>query len=110
MSSASPGIDVSIVIINYNTPELTGDCVESVIRETAGVAYEIIVVDNGSDDPSVLTARLQGFDGVAVIRSERNLGFAGGNNLGVGHCKGEHILLLNSDTLLANNAIRLTLN
>ena len=38
------------------------------------------------------------------------MGFAGGNNLGVGHCKGEHILLLNSDTLLANNAIRLTLN
>lgn len=90
-------MDVSIIIVNYNTFELTAQCVRSVLNYVKNVQYEIIVVDNASpnENPDLLHAT---FPSIKLIKSTKNLGFAKGNNLGIQHAKGKYILLLNSDT------------
>lgn len=100
-------IDVSIIIINYNTFKLTSDCLRSVIAQTSDVSYEIILVDNASFecDPKIFK---KAFPQIKLIESKTNLGFAGGNNLGIEQSNGEFVLLLNSDTILQNNAIGIT--
>lgn len=97
-------MDVSVIIINYNTFNYTCDCIRSVIKNTAGIVYEIILVDNASTecDPVLF---YQKFPSVHLVRSEKNLGFAGGNNLGLEKASGQNILLLNSDTIVTDNAI-----
>ncbi|MCA8833437.1 glycosyltransferase family 2 protein [Hymenobacter pini] len=97
-------IQVSIVVINYNTFALTTACLESIIAHTHGVSYEIILVDNASVEtrPAVFKER---FPAIKLVASEKNLGFAGGNNLGIAVAEGEVILLLNSDTYLEDDAI-----
>ena len=97
-------MDVSIVIINYNTYELTCDCVCSVIKFTNSISYEIIVVDNASKEFNEADFRTR-FPQVKLILSEQNLGFAGGNNLGNNYAIGKYILLLNSDTYLRENSV-----
>lgn len=99
-------MQVSVIIVNYNTQHLTSCCIRSVIEKTKAVSYEIIVVDNGSTlfDPQIF---IDEFPSVILIKSQVNKGFAGGNNLGIKHAKGEYILLLNSDTELMNDAIGL---
>ena len=96
---------VSVIIINYNTFDLTVKCIRSVIKKTS-CAYEIIVVDNAStlDDPDQFKIL---FPDIKLVKSETNLGFSKGNNLGISVATGEHILLLNSDIELINNAIDL---
>lgn len=102
--SVSDSIDISVIIINYNTYALTCACIESVIRETKGVSYEIIIVDNQSSEiaPAVFKDR---FPQIVVLYSPENLGFARGNNFGIQHSRGNCILLLNSDTELKNDAV-----
>jgi GT2 family glycosyltransferase len=99
-------MDVSVIIINYNTFNLTKACIQSVLEKTAGLQYEIILVDNASveTDPDIF-ARL--FPQITLVKSPKNLGFAGGNNLGISQASGQYLLLLNSDTELQNNAIYL---
>lgn len=98
-------IEVSIIIINFNTFQLTCNCLTSVIEKTREVNYEIIVVDNASIecDPSRFKDL---FPEIHLIKSDVNLGFSKGNNLGIRHAKGDYILLLNSDTVLVNNAVK----
>lgn len=98
-------VEVSVVIVNYNTKKLTLDCIESVRQE--GPACEIIVVDNGSKDGSVEEFRkLQKKDSSLVLIENRdNLGFAKANNQGIKVTKGKYILLLNSDTKVKKGAI-----
>lgn len=100
---------VSVLIINYNTFNLTVQCVESVIRETHGVDYEIIIVDNASlnDEASRLKLR---FPNVIVIPNDINVGFGRANNLAYKYSSGKYIFLLNSDTILCNNAIAMLVN
>jgi GT2 family glycosyltransferase len=100
-------MDVSIVIINYNTFDLTCDCIKSVIEHTK-CKYEIILVDNASTekDPALFAGR---FPSIKLVKSDKNLGFSKGNNLGIEHATGEYILLLNSDTVLLNDAVDITL-
>jgi GT2 family glycosyltransferase len=100
-------MQVSVIIINYNTFELTSEAVESIIRHTAGVSYEIIVVDNASTecDPSRFTER---FPTITLVRNPENSGFAKGNNLGIQHATGDTILLFNSDAACLNDALTLT--
>ena len=100
-------MDVSIVIINYNTYDLTTDCVHSVIEFTKDLFYEIIVVDNASKAFNENEFRAR-FPEVKLVMCEKNLGFAGGNNLGNQYATGKYILLLNSDTYLKENAILTT--
>ncbi|KEO71831.1 hypothetical protein EL17_21155 [Anditalea andensis] len=97
-------VDVSIIIINYNTKELTLNCIESIIDKTYDVTYEIIVVDNASIDGSIelFSNDLR----IKFIPSQVNLGFGKGNNLGVEHANGKYVFLLNSDTILVNNAVK----
>jgi GT2 family glycosyltransferase len=100
-------VDLSIIILNYNTYKLTCQCIESVIHQTNGVEYEIILVDNASVECDACLFK-EKFPGIILIESKVNLGFSKGNKLGIQHAKGEYILLLNSDTELRNNAILLS--
>lgn len=102
-------MDVSIIIVNYNTIALTRQCIKSIIEHTSGLSYEIIVVDNASTEAGIDELRKELKDVVFVLSSE-NKGFAGGNNLGIERAKGEYILLLNSDTYLVENTLASTFN
>ncbi len=93
MTPGSPR--VSIIIPHVGGIEWLSACLES-LTPTAGAEVEILVVDNGSSDGSIEIARRR-FPWVQVVRSERNLGFAGGCNLGIRATKGEYIVLLNDD-------------
>lgn len=97
-------MDVSIIIVNYNTKELTNNCISSVVKHTYNVKYEIIVVDNGSTDGS--KDFFKSFTDITYIYSEQNLGFGKANNLGVRQANGKYLFILNSDTLLLENSIR----
>ena len=98
----------SIVILNYNTPKFTINCIESIKENTASDSYEIILVDNASMDDSVkLFQNIPKEYNVHLIVSEKNLGFAGGCNLGMRAAKGEEICLLNSDTIVTPNWLEL---
>jgi len=97
-------MDVSIVIVNYNTYDLLVDCIDSVRRFTpAAISYEIIVVDNNSAPAEV--ARLKTLSGIKLILSDKNAGFGAGNNLGVQHAAGKFLLLLNADTVFVADAL-----
>lgn len=95
--------DLSIIILNYNTKDLLLDCVRSIIKNTKGIKYEIIVVDNASKDDSVKA--ISKF-GLRVIKNKENLGFTKGNNVGIKVAQGKYILLLNSDTLILDNVLK----
>ena len=96
---------VSVIIVNYNTLHVLRPCLDSIIEQTAGIDYEIIVVDNGSTDGSI--EALSGDNRVILIPTGENLGFGRANNRGVEQAKGDYIFFLNSDTLLKNNAIKM---
>lgn len=102
-------MDVSIIIVNYRTPQLVIDCVGSIYERTEGVSFEVIVVDNGSGDESAEIIKKQLETKVSVVVSEENLGFGRANNLGAKYAQGEYLFLLNSDTILVNNAIKILL-
>lgn len=88
---------VSIITVNYHQAALTTDLLHSIIRCAQGKAVEVIVIDNGAteDNEDVLKAALPD---LIYIRSQENLGFAGGNNLGIQHATGDYLLFLNNDT------------
>lgn len=96
-------MDVSVIIVNYNTYALTSACIQSIIDYTEGISYEIIVVDNASTDGS--KEKLEVDRRIRYIYSEKNGGFGYGNNIGMKAASGNFLFLLNSDTLLLNNAI-----
>lgn len=97
-------MDVSVIIVNYNTKELTKNCIDSIFAQTSGVTFEVILVDNASTDGSV--ELFEKDERIRFIESGRNLGFGKANNLGYQHAEGKYLFLLNSDTLLLNNAIQ----
>lgn len=96
-------MDVSVIIVNYNTYALTSACIQSIIDYTEGISYEIIVVDNSSTDGS--KEKLEIDRRIRYIYSKKNGGFGYGNNLGMKVANGNFFFLLNSDTLLLNNAV-----
>src|SRR5574344_324590 len=98
-------MDVSIIIVSYNTCPLLYACLRSVYEHTAGVSYEVIVVDNKSNDGSAqMVAR--DFPQVHMIVNEKNIGFGAANNRGLDGARGKYIFYLNSDTILLNNAVK----
>lgn len=99
-------MDVSIIIVNYNTKQLLADCLATVFEKTKDVAFEVIVVDNASTDGSEEYIK-EHYPCVKWINSGENLGFGRANNLGAKYASGKYLFLLNSDTLLLNNAIRI---
>lgn len=92
---------VSIIIINYNTAQLTYECVQSIFKFERNSNFEIVIVDNASqkDDYQNLERLLVGFNNIKIVRSKINLGFGGGNMLGVQQASGSFYCFLNSDTL-----------
>lgn len=99
-------LDVSIIIVNYNTKELTRNCLKSVFDKTNGISFEVIVSDNGSNDGSVEMIKSE-FPQVVLIENNANLGFGAANNRGLKIAKGKYIFYLNSDTVLLNNAVKI---
>ncbi len=89
--------DLSIVIVNYNTRDITAACVASILRDQGNLKIEIIIVDNLSSDDSISYLRNR-YPSITIIESPVNGGFGYGNNIGFRHCQGEYILVLNSDT------------
>lgn len=99
-------MDISIIIVNYNTKLLLADCLATVFKKTKNVTFEVIVVDNASTDGSEGYIK-ERFPNVKWISSGENLGFGKANNLGAKYAVGKYLFLLNSDTLLVNNALLL---
>ena len=95
---------VSIIVINYRTRELTLECLRSVARETRSVSYEILLVDNASND-GLIEAVAQEMPDVRRLPLAENVGFARGNNVAAEQARGKYLLLLNSDTLVLDGAI-----
>jgi GT2 family glycosyltransferase len=99
-------MDLSIVIVNWNSTGCLLDCLASIENTTRDIEHEIIVVDNASvDEPLRLISET--FPSVRLIRSDLNLGFARANNLGSDFALGDKILFLNPDTLILGNGISL---
>lgn len=99
-------MNVSIIIVSYNTKKLLQECLESILTNTKDLQYEIIVSDNGSTDGSVEMVKAI-FPCVILIENNENLGFGAANNRGLLIAKGKYIFYLNSDTILLNNAVKL---
>jgi GT2 family glycosyltransferase len=97
-------MDVSVVIVNWNTRELLSDCLDSIVKQTRQACCEIIVVDNASSDGSGDMCA-QAFPSVTLIQNKINRGFAAANNQGMQVASGRYILLLNPDTVILENAI-----
>jgi len=102
-------MQTSIIIINYNTFDLTYRCIKSIFDHEEQNSFEIILIDNASTECDAEIFK-DHFQDITLIKSETNLGFAGGNNLGIQKAKGEFILLLNSDTEFINNAASIATN
>lgn len=95
MTPAPP--ETSVIILNRNGRELLAPCLESVLAQEVQGGFEVVCVDNGSDDGSGDLVR-ESFPGVRLVEAGRNLGFAAGNNLGLREATGRYIVLLNNDT------------
>lgn len=95
---------MSIVIVNYNGLRHLRECLDSIHAQDFR-DFEVVFVDNASSDGSIEFMRAN-FPQAVLVRSEANLGFAGGNNLGFKHSRGELVFLLNNDTRLAPDALR----
>jgi GT2 family glycosyltransferase len=102
-------IDLSIVIVSYNTRDLTCECLKSVKRHAGDISYEVLVVDNASTDGSPDMVAEE-FPWVKLTRLSANSGFAGGNIPGMKAALGRYILLLNSDAFLSEGALQKTIS
>lgn len=102
-------MDLSIILVNYKTCHLVVDCIESISMQTSQNSYEVIVVDNHSEDDcdEVLQRK---FPGTVFVQMGYNAGFARANNAGMEISKGEYILILNNDTIILDGAIDKTIN
>ena len=98
-------MDVSVIIVNYNTKQMTLECIDSVFKYTKELDFEVLLVDNASKDGS--KELFEADKRITYIYNIENVGFGRANNIGFERAKGKYIFLLNSDTLLLNNAIKL---
>ncbi len=98
-------MDVSIVIVNWNTREILRNCLASIYTQAAdGIGFEVIVVDNASGDDSGAMVKKE-FPEVVLIQNIINKGFAAANNQGIVVSHGRYVLLLNSDTIVLKDAL-----
>ncbi|MEW6328442.1 MAG: glycosyltransferase family 2 protein [Thermodesulfobacteriota bacterium] len=97
-------MDISIIIVNWNTKDLLRNCLNSIYGTVQGIALEIIVVDNASHDGSTAMLREE-FPQVTIIENNTNRGFGAANNQAISIMKGRYALLLNTDTILTEGAV-----
>ncbi|TCC94165.1 glycosyltransferase family 2 protein [Pedobacter frigiditerrae] len=102
-------IDLSIIIVTFNTEEVSLACIKSIYNSTVNYSFEVILVDNHSVDHTVNRVKEE-FSEVILIESAVNLGFAKGVNLGIKNAKGKYLLLLNSDTLLYQDTLEILMH
>lgn len=98
-------MNLSIIIVNWNSLEFTKECLNSIAANLKDLQYEVIVIDNASQDESCRVIP-EMFSWVRMVGSDRNLGFAGANNLGAKLASGKNLLFLNPDTLVIEDAIQ----
>ena len=96
---------LSVIIVNYNVRPYLEQCLQSVQRALEGIEGEVFVVDNHSDDDSVETIR-KNYPWVRLIKNQENLGFAKANNQAIRQSQADYVLLLNPDTVVAENTLR----
>lgn len=100
---------LSIVVLNYNTKDLTLDCIASIVeqyeKELEKGEFEIILLDNNSTDASANAFRKLRIKNLKFVQNEENVGFSKGNNIGVKNASGEYILFLNSDTEIKDKGL-----
>lgn len=102
-------VDISIIIVSWNTEDILHNCLKSISEETKNIDYEIIVVDNASTDGSSEMVK-KDFPKVSLIENSNNRGFAAASNQGIAISKGRYVLLLNSDTIILSDAISKTVS
>lgn len=98
-------MDLSVIIVSYNTKKLLKQCLDSVFQHTRGIDFEVFVVDNDSKDGSVEMINHQS-SVIKLIANRANLGFAAANNQALRQAQGKYLLLLNSDTILKENSLK----
>ncbi len=99
-------MDLSIVIVNWNSTAFLRECLRSIYATATNLEFEVIVIDNASFDGSEMMVRRE-FPTVEFVQSRKNLGFAGGNNIAFAHSSGRNVLFLNPDTELTGDSLRI---
>lgn len=99
-------VDVSIIIVNYNTARLITNLLKSLQLYSEGFSYEIFIVDNKSEKADIDILESFHSDNIEIISLEENIGFARANNLALQRARGNYILFLNPDTLFIENTIK----
>lgn len=99
-------MEVTVILVNYNTKELIRECLRSVFEMSKSVKFEVFVVDNASTDGSIEMLEKE-FPQVKLIKNSKNIGFGRANNIAIRQSRGKYIFLLNADTVLLNNAIKI---
>ena len=99
-------MDISIIIVNWNTKDLLAECLRSIQSQTLNYTYEIIVVDNGSEDGSQQIVSRE-FPTVTLVENKLNLGFGKANNIGLQSAKGRYICFVNSDIEMIDGCLQL---
>ena len=97
-------MEVSVIVVNYNTKEVTKDCIDSIFSHTSDVSFEVILVDNSSTDGSI--ELFEHDKRIFFIKNDMNVGFGNANNVGIAKATGKYLFFLNSDTYFLNNAIK----
>jgi len=98
-------LDFDLIIINFNTPQLTIDCIESAYASYPRAKFNVIVVDNASSDNSLVLIKSK-FPNITLVSSPYNLGYAGAINLGASHSVSDILILSNSDIIFLENSFR----
>ena len=100
-----PLLDLTVIIPNYNTTRLLGDCISSIYEHTRGIGFEVICIDDNSGDGSADMVA-EAFPEVILVRNQANQGYVRNTNLGMRMSRARYACHLNSDTLLIGNAFQ----
>jgi len=100
----STGMDLSVIIVSYQTSDLISPCLTSILNQEGGIKVEIFVIDNASTDGSAALIAAD-FPAVRLTANRTNIGFAAANNQAIPHCRGRYIFFLNPDTVLAEGCL-----
>lgn len=102
-------MDLSVIILNYNTKDFLLPCIKGMVNHTSGLDYEILIVDNASTDGSSAYIKeniLPRFSHVKLLESKQNKGFSAGNNLGISRSAGRYCLIMNPDIVIWDNSLK----
>lgn len=100
---------LSIIMVNWKTKDITRDALVSIYKETKGIDFEIIMIDNNSEDGSVEMVRAE-FPQVVLLANKQNLGFGKANNQGLKVATGDYLMFLNTDIIVLDNALNKLVN